>query len=257
MNFGALTRRAQKVVADNTPTILTAIAVTGTITTAVLAGKAGWKSSDILSDYVQQLKDENPGERVFIEHKKIVELTWKQYVPAVGTGLATIACIVGANRVSLQRQAALATAYSVSQELAGDYKKKVLEKFGEKKEREVSNEVAADREKRGLPAEIIHIGAGEVLCKDTYSGRYFNSTREEIRRAVNDTNFQIMHDDYATLSDFWDRIGLPHTAESDLVGWNTNALLEIVLDGAVTTDGRPCLTIDFTPVPFREHSSLH
>jgi len=50
MDIGAIVSRARKAAADNTPTILTAIGVTGTIATAILASKASFKAAEVLAE---------------------------------------------------------------------------------------------------------------------------------------------------------------------------------------------------------------
>ena len=64
--------------------------------------------------------------------------------------------------------------------------------------------------------EIILAGTGEVLCYDMSSGRYFQSTIEDIKRAENRVNKDLIHFMSASLSMFYEEIGLPPTSYSDL-----------------------------------------
>lgn len=242
MDIGAIVSRARKAAADNTPTILTAIGVTGTIATAVLASKASFKAADILSE-------ESP----HLEPKEKLEKTWKLYIPAATTGAVTLACIVTANRVSNRRAAALASAYSISQEAFREYKDKVFQKFGEKKEQAVRDEITQEKVDKNPPGQIVLVGS-DVLCRDAHSGRYFNSNLEEIRAAVNDINWQLINEDYASLTDFWEKIGLTQTAESDDVGWNSrDGKFEVQYSGAISEDGKPVLSIEFHTAPVRSY----
>jgi len=50
---------------------------------------------------------------------------------------------------------------------------------------------------------------------------------------VNDTNEQIINDSYAALTDYYDRIGLARTDESDEIGWNTTSCYSQVLDNSL------------------------
>jgi hypothetical protein len=254
VNIGAIVKRAQKATADNAPTVLTALGVTGLVTTAYLTGKASFKAGAVLykHDYEAGLSgDPLP------PLQERIPLVWKLYVPAVGTGVVTIACIVSANHISTRRAAVLASAYSIAQEGFQEYKVKVLEKIGEKKEKEVRDEIAQDRVAKNPPAEIYIVNEGEVLCMDTHSGRYFKSTLENIKAAQNTINYRIRNDNYASLSDFWDCVGLRKTAESDEIGWNVDANLEIEYGSAITEDGKPCITIGFQTIPVRGYYSLH
>lgn len=258
MNIGAIVKRAQKATSDNAPAILTALGVTGLVTTAVLTGRASFKAAEIMAVRHHELVDSEFEPLPFVEKMKVVgpEL-YKHYIPAVGTGALSIACIIASNRVSGRRAAALASAYSISQEGFAEYKKYVHKHLGDKKTEDLNKTIAQERVKNNPPAEIYVVNEGEVLVMDTHSGRYFKSTMETLKKAQNDTNYQIISSDYASLTDFWDRVGLAKTAESDEIGWNTDAKLEVEYGSAITEDGKPCITIGFQTIPVRGYWSLH
>lgn len=254
MRFGAITTRVRKVTADNAPTILTAIGATGLVTTAVLTGQATFKYAKFLTgvgyfDAEYEFKDWTA--------KDHVEKAWKYYMPSLATMAVTGACIVCANNLNMRRTAALASAYSIVQEGMREYKGKVLETIGEKKEQKIRDDIGADRLKKNPPTDILLIEKSGVLCMDMHTGRYFKGSLEELKKAENDTNYQILHNDYASVSDYWDRIGLPKTAESDEIGWNTDARLEVEYGSTIAEDGTPCITINFRTIPIRGYYSLH
>lgn len=254
MDIGVIVRRAIKAASDNTPLILTVIGVTGTITTAVLASQASFKAAEIIRDDILERKEKSrPGERVYVSYTDNARLVWKQYIPAAATAALTVAAIVGANRIGTRRAAALASAYSVSDRLYTEYKAKVVEKFGEKKEKEVTEELARDRANRIPSTEIVMLGTGEGMCYDAYSGRTFQGDMESLRKAVNDTNEQIIHENFASLTDFYHRVGLRRTDASEEVGWTSDKLLEATYDAILTKDGRPCLSISFSVMPIRDY----
>jgi hypothetical protein len=250
MKLGILAKRFGKVAADNSPAILTGLGVTGTLTAVFLTGKATFKAAEIISE--AEANREYEGEPD-LELKDKVELVWKYYVPAAGTTLLAIACMVAANHVGVRRAAALASAYNIAQRGFDEYKDKVVEKLGEQKEQKLRDELAQDRVTKNPPSKstMIVTGTGEHLCKDEWSGRYFECEIETIKAAVNDINFQIIHQDYASLSDFYDLLQLPHTSQSDEMGWNNEKKLEV--DYSYTSDdkGRPCLAFSFNVVPVR------
>jgi hypothetical protein len=127
----------------------------------------------------------------------------------------------------------------------------VLEKVGERKEREIRDEVAK-QQMRDHPIHktpIIITGKGDHLCFDEYSGRYFQGDIEKVRSAVNDINFQVLHDDSASLSDYWHLIGLDSTSNSDDLGWRSDKKLECHYTSELTKEGTPCLAITFTTSP--------
>jgi hypothetical protein len=248
MNFGILARRAGKVAADNSPTILTALSVTGTLATAYLTGKATLKAAAILSE-------ESPN----LELREKVERTWKEFVPAAGVAVVTIACMVAANRIGARRVAALATAYTIAEKAALTYKDKVVETIGKKKEESVRTAIAQDEvDRHPISRETVFIeGGGGDLFRDSWSGRYFNSTKVALERAANSINHQLNNEFAATLSDFYDQVGLDRTDESDMIGWNSDCPLELEFNWASTVDDRPCGVVRFRTVPYRGHSSFH
>lgn len=254
MNIGAIVRRAQKATADNAPTILTALGVTGLVTTAVLTGKASFKAAEVIRDEEAKHSTEDATFQMMTHSR--VEIAWKHYIPAVGTGAVSIACIVCANHISTRRTAALASAYSIAQEGFREYREKVLDKVGETKEKAIRDEVAQDSVTKNPPPSTLILTDDNVLCKDAHSGRYFQSTLEDLKKAANDTNYQILGNDYASLTDYWERIGLSKTSESDEIGWNTDCQLEVLYGSALDDKNRPCITVDFRTIPTRGYYSF-
>lgn len=243
-------RRAGKLIADNSPVLLTAVGVTGVITTAYLTGKATFKAAEILGENESYSEPLTPKEKV--------SLTWKCYIPAMGTMAATIFVVIAANRVGSRRAAALAAAYSLSEKAFEEYRSKAVDRLGGKKEQELRDELAQDRVNRSPKEsrEVVMVGPGSVLCYDEFTGRYFLSDMETIRKAVNDVNEQVINDSYASLSEFYHKIGLTQTSFSEDVGWNLDKLLEVKYTSVLTDTGKPCLAIDFTVAPVRHYNRL-
>ena len=238
--------RVQKLAIDNSPQILTAIGVVGTVSTAVLAGKAGYRYARILSE-------QSP----WLDRREKLELTWKEFIPPATTGVLTVVCILGANHIGTRRAAGLAAAYSLSERAFTEYREKVVERVGVKQEQSVRDEIAQDRVSATPGSREIIISGTKVLCLDSYTGRYFESDMETLKKAQNDTNYQILNDMYATLTDFYDRIGLPKTRFSDEVGWSNSELLELEFSTALTDDQKPCLVITFKASPVRDYYQFH
>lgn len=250
MKIATLALRAEKFFIDNSPLVLTSVGVMGTVTTALLAGKAAYTSGILI--YETEIV---PGE---LSGKRKFEMCWKLFVPAVGTGAVTIAAIVGANHISTRRAAGLAAAYSLSERAFTEYRDKIVETLGTKSERAVRDDIAQDRVKRTSEAarEIIVTGT-EVICLDLMGDRYFNSSYAALKKAENDLNFQLIHNGYATLSDFYASLGLKTTAYSDELGWNSDTKLELRITTAMTLDDRPCLAFEIQTHPIRDYYKFH
>jgi hypothetical protein len=246
MAFNSLYKSAEKLIVDNSSAILTGVAVAGTVATAVLTGRAAFKSAETISEK----NDAN-----FIEHdeflttKEKVMLVWPQFIPSVGMGAMTIGSIIFANRISSKRVAALAAAYSLSEKSFGEYKEKTLQHLGIKKEEALRDEIAQDRVNLHPIEQTIIIGDGDHICYDAITGRYFKSNMETIRQAENKVNYEIIHYQAASLSSFYEEIGLPPTSYSDDVGWNIDNLIEVAYTSTLTSEGKPCIHIDFKVAP--------
>jgi Family of unknown function (DUF6353) len=257
MNIRDIVAKAAKLVSDNSPAILTAIGVTGTITTAYLTGKASYKAAEIIKK--ERIANSiSPNPKMEPDLKDDIKAVWKLYIPAVSTGALTVAAIVVANRIGTRRAAAIAAAYAISQEAWDEYKEKVVDKIGSTKEQKIRDEIAQDQVDRNpvKTKEIIITGTGEHRCYDSISGRYFKSSMETLRRSQNDINAQIISDNFATLAEFWTLIGLPITPYSKAVGWNVDKLLELEFSSVLGTDGEPCLSFHYTVYPTKDYHRL-
>lgn len=260
-----------KIAGDNQSTILTGMGVTGVVTTFIFTTRATFKAAELIER--EELKrrtgaQEHPivGRQAHLRgtedgeltSKEKVKLIWPLYIPPVSVAVTTIAAIVMANHEASKKIAALTVASGLSERALQEYKEKVVEKLGEKKAVDIRDSIAQDRvNKTPLNTrEIIIAGTGEVLCFDITTGRYFQSSVEEIRRAENKINFEIINHMYASLSAFYDEIGLPPTPYSDTVGWNGNELFEVTLSTVLSPDNRPCIAIDFVRAPFAEYDRL-
>lgn len=261
MSLSKIMDRAGKFVINNSPTILTTIGVTGALTTAYLTGRASFKAAEILArseELVEELRQDSQEEVPDLTFKDKFEISWKLYIPAAGTAILTVSAIIMANRIGNRRAAALAAAYTLSEQIFAEYKDKVLEKMGETKERKVRDEIAQDRVNKNpvRTSQIIVTGKGDVLCYDSYTGRYFKSTVEDLRKAQNELNHIVLSSYYASLTDFYNLIGLPPTAFSDDVGWNSDELLELEFSATLSEEETPCIVVGFSVSPIRQFHRL-
>jgi hypothetical protein len=256
MELRELLKRAQKLTIDNSPAILTAVAVTGTVTTAYLTGRASIKAAEILA--AEEGRQQYTRVGLKLEPKEKVALTWRLYIPAVSTGLLTVTCIIGANRIGTRRAAAVAAAYTLSEKAFVEYREKVVEKLGDKKEQDLRDELAQDKVTRnpGNSSKLVIVDGKSVLCYEAYTGRYFISDMETLRKAQNDINYRVNNDYYASLTDFYNEIGLAETSISDEVGWNADKLLDLKFSTTMSEDGRPCIVIDYAVAPVRDYHRL-
>lgn len=271
MNFPTnLQQRAAQLVTTNATGILTAGSVIGVAATAVLTARATWKAAGLIrektairrAEYLVDAtsEDEFPPDLTKTEMVKIV---WPQYIMPVAVGVATIVAIVMANRMSAKRAAALAAAYSLSESRLQEYKDKVTERLGYRKEQGIRDEVAQDRVNKNPPGpetrEVIILGAGDVLCYETLTGRYFHSSVEAVRTAESKLHNQLFQTQSVSVSEFFDELGLERTTFSDIMGWNTmhqDDVVAIKFSTTLTPDNRPCMVIDYSVMPQPDFNKL-
>lgn len=244
MKLSRIVQQTKKSVKKNSPVILTAVGITGMVTSTVLAVKATPLALDLISEAEFEKGEE-------LTKKEVIKATWKPYMPAVGTAVFSIACIIGANSIHMRRSAALATAYKLSQSALHEFKEKAVEVVGEKKVSEIKQKVNQDKVDKDpvSKTEVIITDKGKTLMYDTISGRYFESSIEEINKIVNELNRDMLSDMYISLNQFYSAIGLQHTKTGYDLGWQCDkGLIEVDFGATIADDGRPCITIDF-PYP--------
>lgn len=254
----------------NSPTILTIIASFGVAGLAWSTYQATQKANALIMDELEKRQEELDEQRRKLEEigrgdlipkfttRDVVELTWRCYIAPAGIGIATIACIIGANRIHLRRYAALASAYGVTSEAYKTYKSKVAETFGKNKELKVRDEVATDHAKANISpdSEIITTGKGETLFLDRWSGQIFKSEAEQIRRTINNMNREMnmaYSDGFISLNELYYDLGLRKIEHGDLLGWH-------FADGEITVsftstliDDKPYTVLNFDVKPKYYH----
>lgn len=247
LNLANLVSNTRQFANKHSPEILTGIGIAGMITTTVLAVRATPKALELLEekkneDWVDELSP-----------LEVVKTAWRPYVPAAVTGVASVACLIGASSVNAKRNAALATAYKLSETALTEYREKVVETIGEKKEKTVRDKVAEERVKKNpvSKSEVIVTNNGTTLCFDPISARYFKSSIDKIKRAENELNKQMLHDisGYVSLNEFYDELGLDHTSVGDDLGWNVDRLIDISFSSQLNDNGEPSVVLDYLVAP--------
>jgi hypothetical protein len=253
---------AERFLKENSTTVLTAGGVVGTVATAVLSVRAGYKSAQIIQAETRVAqKSTNEGETIIVEGEELplstkVKLVWPQFVPPVLTGSATIGAIIMSHRMNAKKAAALAAAYGVAQGQLDEYKAKLAEKLGVQRTEKAKAEMADERmqNSKQTPTQVIIIG-DNVLCYDQPTDRYFQSSMEKVRSAEAKANREILERGYYEASEFYIELGLEGTTWSDNVGWVAPFSLEY--SHVPAPDGRPCLAIDFSKLPEPDFVRTH
>jgi hypothetical protein len=244
MNLTEVVNLLRRNAKQNSPVILSTVAGVGTLMTAYLAAKASFQAARVLDDWEEKNGISDDRKERVIDRTKVV---WKLYIPTAVSATSTIVCIIAANRVEASKTIAAQTAFTVSQQLYSEYRDKVVEEFGARKDESIRDSIAQERVLTNPPPsnDILVSGPGNVLCCEQFTGRYFTSDMETLRKAQNDLNSKLLSQDYATLYDFYYMIGLGATSYSEQLGWKSDKLMELQFSTVLTDDGRPCLSFDY------------
>lgn len=254
-NMAKLFKDVQTVASKHAPEILTGLGIAGMITTTVLAVKATPKALKLIDSKKAELNLSDEDKLTPVE---TVKATWKCYVPAVITGVTSVACLIGASSVNARRNAALATAYNLSATALAEYKEKVVETIGEKKEQVIRDKVAEEHIKKE-PVDnstVIVTGTGSSRFYDDITKRRFTSDIEKIKRIQNDLNARMLEgEDYVSLNSFYYELGLEPVAFGDDLGWNIyngrKSMISVDFSAHLDTDGVPCIALEYSVAPKR------
>lgn len=268
MTIKTLMRGAKQFLTKNGPEISIGLGVVGLVTTTVLAVKATPRALTLIEQekcrinnalFAEATEEHVPKRVEKLKPMDAVKVTWKCYAPAAILGTVSVACIVGASSVNARRNAALATAYKLSESALKEYQSKVVETVGEKKEQAIRDAVAKDivQKEPVQNKEVILTGKGETLCYDVVSGRYFKSDIDKLKKSENNLNRRMRDEMYISLNDFYYEIGLDCVKMGDDLGWNIDeGYIDLRFSSQLATDGTPCLVIDYSYGPKYDFRTL-
>lgn len=209
--MGKLVNRSKLFFKKNGPTILTCIGGIGVIATAVLAVKATPKALE----RINKIEDEKGEELTALE---VVQVAGPLYIPAIATGAATLICIFSANGLNKRQQASLVSAYALLDSSYKQHKAKVEELYGTDATERIAGEIAKDKYDDNISVE-----EGKQLFFDQFSGRYFESTMEDVLRAEYELNRDLTLEDAVTINRFYEYLGIDPIEGGDALGWSMGA----------------------------------
>ena len=237
----------------NAPELLIAFGIGGFVVATVegiLVTPAAMKEMD---------KKKEELEKEDLTAVEVIQATWKCYLPVLVTATASAACIIGADRIHAKRNAVIATAYTISETAMKDYRAKVKEVIGERKEQEVQNAVDESYMKQHPVNEtgVYLTGYGNTLCFDSVTGRYFRCDQSFIQKAEQMMNRRLRDEMYVSINDFYYEINLPPIPNGDDLGWNVdNGWIDLIFGSQLANDGTPCLVVKYMIEPRADYRNL-
>ena len=208
MNFKGIVNTAKLFLTNNAPNILT-------VTSCLGLGATVYNSVVDTRKAMCICRREKPENL-----KEEIQLTWKCYIPTAISAIGTGACIIGSRRSSAKQMKDMTSLYLSSQALMQEYQRKVVERIGVNKEREVHEEAIkaiADRQAPpqlysdgGMAGEVIDTGKGNTLFYDEVAKVYFKSDINYLKSVRNDINDEVRTEMYFDWNEIMYRWKLPY-----------------------------------------------
>ena len=188
-------------------TILTFVGGAGVVATAILSAKATPKALLLLEEAQKE-------KGCKLTPLETVKVAWKPYLPATVMGCSTIACIFGANYLSIKNQASLMSAYALLDSSYREYQNKVKDTNSEHTDINVKQEVINSKWDNDI---MIH--DDKTLFFDYQSMQFFESDMKDVMQA--ECEFREILDErgYACLNEYYDLLGIPRVDYGYQLGW--------------------------------------
>ena len=254
-----LSRRALKKAA---PTILTCVGAVGVVLTAVFTGKAAVKASKKIEE-AKTIKMEETGEKLTV--METIEECWKDYVPPIVVGAATVGCILSSNILNRRQMASAMAAYAFAMKSLKDYKSAVRDEFGVEGEQKIIKRMVNDKYTESFTHEDLWsddfdfgaLNEEEHPFYLVYSEDLFPSTCVDVLTAEMKINEILANCGYAPFHAFCDYLGRPTPPELDGTYWYANDKCKFIkfkhsrqyIDDGLNNDPIECWAIEMVSEP--------
>lgn len=192
--------------------------------------------------------------------KEKVKETYTDFIPSAIGFTASTFCVLKGVSVSQRRTAVIASAYKLLEEGAREYKAKVIETIGEKKEKQIVDAIAEDKIKKNPPesTQIIFTNKGNTLFYETISGRYFKFDIDKVKKIENELNYRLRENNYVSVNELYLELGLELTDIGYEIGWDVgDGMLDFDYSSKLTKDDEPCVVIEYSRQPKAGYSLFY
>lgn len=238
----------------HSPEILMVAGIAGTIASTVMACKATTKINDILKpikdtiDIIHEGMEKgnvNGTEYTQEDGKKDLTIIYAQtgvklaklYAPALALGTLSIASIVAGHNILKKRNIALAAAYAVVDKSFKNYRKNVVDRFGEQLDKELRYSIKAkeieelttdENGNEKIEKKVVN-EVGELQGYSEYA-RFYDDGNEGwtkdpeynlmfLRRQQEYANEILKSRGHLFLNEVYDMLGIPRSKAGQVVGW--------------------------------------
>ena len=236
----------------HSPEILLVAGTVGVVASTIMACKATLKVEEIVDDAKQKIDtihevtaDPAMAEKYSEEDcKKDLAIVYTQtavkfiklYGPAVVLGVASLGCMIGSNRILNKRNAALAAAYAAVDKSFKEYRGRVIERFGEKMDKELRYNIKAQEVEETTTDEngnkVVTKKTIEVIDPNNYSQYAIifddgnegwdpdpERTKYFLIQQQNWANERLKARGHLFLNEVYDLLGAKRTKAGAQVGW--------------------------------------
>lgn len=235
----------------HSPEILMVAGIAGTIVGTVLACKATTKVSEIIEEKNKNVEDvhtcleDNTKEYTEEDSKKDLTIIYAQtgvklfklYAPAIGVMTLSFASIIAGHKVLKKRNIAIAAAYAAIDKGFKQYRKNVIEEFGEGVDQQMrfglkSKEIKKkDKDGKTVKETEYYIDPeGNPLDNISEYARFFDASSENfakdpeynmmfLRRQQDYANEMLKARGHLFLNEVYDLLDIPRSKAGQVVGW--------------------------------------
>lgn len=240
----------------HSPEILAVVGVVGIVASTVMACKATTKVSTIVDETKETIDTihealenemQTPEGEVYTQEdaNKDLAIVYTQtglkfvklYGPSVALGIASIACMVGSNRILRKRNVALAAAFATVDKSFKEYRGRLIDKFGTDLDRELrfnikakeieetvvdenGNETVVTKTVELADPNVSHSLYSVVFCEGSLGW----TKNPELNKVFlvqqqNHANDKLRMNKVLFLNEVYDMLGVPRTAYGQIAGW--------------------------------------
>lgn len=241
----------------HSPEILIVAGVVGVVASTVMACKATTKASKVVEkakDDINEIhkaaekgvtnageaySEEDSGKDLTTVYAKTGVELFKLYAPAVALGALSLTSIITSNQILRKRNVALAAAYATVDRSFKDYRSRVIERFGEKVDKELKYNI----KKKEVEETVVDENGNEKVVRKTvdvasfnegsqYARWFDNKSREytdnhdynlcfllNVQRQANDLLISRGKGGRVFLNEVYDMLDIPRSKEGQVVGW--------------------------------------
>lgn len=239
-----------KFLKNNSSTILTVVGSAGVIVTAIMSARDTLKARKRIQ-YQRGYQDKE------FNIKEKIKIAASCYIPTVISGVSTILCICGANKINKNVQKSLTSAYVLLDQSYKEYKNSVRDIYGEDGVMKVTQNIV---DKRREESSILEQPDGEILVFELFDMRFFNSSLSSLESIEEAANEILSRHGYLSLNDLHAMLNLGPTDTGNMLGWSIDAgkrngyeRIEIQLTKTTRADGMECYILDFADGPTADY----